>query len=199
MIILDSSVNKTLIHEAANCSSQLQKTGCGFSQHVRGDQHLQSPGSRHSTHRPRTLEPRSRAGSKQTTSGRISAFLDRYVLTSMAVLAFSSTKSLLSITRLTDVLSGKGTWAHSSYTREKDAVYLWQNEPQNQCFHGGITTTIAGHIGFTFNTEALTHPIKITAIVASFIFHVPSAQRIVLYRMILVLAATYLYIITKEK
>lgn len=27
MIILDNSVNKTLIHEAANCSSQLQKIG----------------------------------------------------------------------------------------------------------------------------------------------------------------------------
>lgn len=199
MIILDSSINKTLIHEAANCSSQLQKTGCEFSQHVRCDQHLQSPGSQYSTHRPCTLEPRSGAGSEQTMSGRISAFLDRYALTSMKVLAFSSIKSLLSITRLTHVLSGKGTRAHSSYTREKDAVHLWQNEPRSQCFHGGITATIAGHIGFTFNTETLTHPIKITGIMASFIFHMPSAQRIVLYMMILDRGATYLYIIKKGK
>ena len=34
---------------------------------------------------------------------------------------------------------------------------------------------------------------------ASFIFHMPSAQRIILYMMILVRGATYLYIIKKGK
>lgn len=62
-----------------------------------------------------------------------------------------------------------------------------------------ITTPITVHICFTFSTEAFTHPVKITAIVASFIFHVPSAQRIILYMMFLVLGTTYLYIIKKGK
>lgn len=34
MIILDSSANKTLIQEAANCCSQLQKTGWGSVAHT---------------------------------------------------------------------------------------------------------------------------------------------------------------------
>ena len=34
MIILDNSANKTLIQEAANCCSQLQKTGWGFVAHT---------------------------------------------------------------------------------------------------------------------------------------------------------------------
>lgn len=41
MIILDNSVNKTLIHEAANCSSQLQEVGLHpVSPHADCVQHL---------------------------------------------------------------------------------------------------------------------------------------------------------------